>query len=143
MYEVVALLHRYALACDERDFDSLRACFTPDARAEYSGVRLPAGVEHILEHLQGLARVPLSQHVVGTVTVDVTGDRARATSYATAHLVRPAGEGHEVVHRGLRYDDDLVLTDEGWRISERVHRVLWSTAEPTVWPVPPFSPEPD
>jgi ketosteroid isomerase-like protein len=140
---VVALLHRYALACDERDVDALRACFTADARAEYSGVRLAPGVEHILEHLQGLARVPLTQHVVGTVTVEVDGDVARATSYTTAHLVRPVGEGHEVVHRGLRYDDQLVRTDDGWRIRERVHRVLWSTSEPTVWPVPPFSPGPD
>jgi 3-phenylpropionate/cinnamic acid dioxygenase small subunit len=135
---VVALLHRYALACDERDFDALRACFTPDATAEYSGVRLEAGVDHIVEHLQGLRGVPLTQHVVGTVVVDVTGSRARATSYTTVHLLRAAGEGHEVVHRGVRYDDELVRTDAGWRIRERVHRVLWSTAQPTVWPVPPF-----
>ena len=140
---VLALLHRYALACDERDVDALRACFTPDARAEYSGVRLAAGVDHIVEHLRGLTRVPLTQHVVGTAVVDVAGDRARATSYITAHLVRRAGDGHEVVHRGLRYDDELVRTESGWRIRERVHRVLWSTAQPTVWPVPPFSPGPD
>jgi hypothetical protein len=136
---IAALLHRYALACDERDFDTLRACFTPDASAEYSGVPLAPGVNHIVEHLRALNRVPLTQHVVGTVSVEVAGERARATSYATAHIVRPAGDGHEVVHRGLRYDDGLVLTSEGWRIHQRVHRVLWSTSEPTVWPVPPFT----
>jgi SnoaL-like protein len=139
---VVALLHRYAVACDERDFDTLRGCFTPDARAEYSGVRLTAGVDHIIEHLRGLEGVPLTQHVVGTVTVEVTGDAARATSYATAHIVRPVGGGHEVVHRGLRYDDELVRTGGGWRIRDRVHRALWSTAQPTAWPVPPFSADP-
>jgi len=139
---ITALIHRYALACDDRDIDALRACFTSDARAEYSGVRLRPGVEHIVEHLRPLADLPVTQHVVGTVVVDVAGDdrdRAGATSYTTAHLVRRVGEGHEVVHRGLRYDDQLVRTGSGWRIRERVHQVLWSTSEPTVWPVPPLT----
>jgi uncharacterized protein (TIGR02246 family) len=140
---IAAVLHRYALACDDRDLDAVRACFTPDARAEYSGVRLPRGVEHIVDHLRALAALPLTQHVVGTVVVEVAGDRARATSYATAHIVRPVGDGHEVVHRGLRYDDELVRTDPGWRIRDRVHRALWSTSEPTVWPVPPLTPPGD
>lgn len=138
--EIAAVLHRYALACDDRDFDAVRACFTADARAEYSGVRLPAGVEHIIEHLRALEALPLTQHVVGTVAVDLAGARARATSYATAHIVRPVGDGHEVLHRGLRYDDELVWTPSGWRIRDRVHRALWSTSEPTVWPVPPVTP---
>lgn len=135
---VVAVVHRYALACDDHDWAALRSCFTPDAEAEYSGVRLPAGVEHIVDHVRGLAALPATQHVVGTVCVEAAGDRARAASYTTAHLVRPAGDGHEVVHRGLRYDDELVRTGDGWRIRRRLHRVLWSTGEPTVWPVPPF-----
>jgi hypothetical protein len=58
---ITAVIHRYAVACDERDLDTLRACFTPDARAEYSGVRLEPGVDHIVEHLRRLARLPLSQ----------------------------------------------------------------------------------
>lgn len=137
---VVAVLHRYALACDERDFDGIRACFTPDARAEYSGVRLRPGVGHVVEHLRALEAFPLTQHVVGTAVVEVSGARARATSYATAHIVRPVGDGYEVLHRGLRYDDELVWTPGGWRIRDRVHQALWSTSEPTVWPVPPVTP---
>lgn len=132
------LLVRYARGCDERDFAAAGRCFTDDAQAEYSGVRLPPGVAHIVAHLSGLAALPATQHVIGSISVEVTGDEARVASYAVAHLVRAVDGGHEVVHRGLAYDDRLVRTPQGWRIAWRRHRVLWSTAEPTRWPVPAF-----
>ncbi|MFY1638048.1 nuclear transport factor 2 family protein [Solwaraspora sp. WMMB335] len=136
---IVELLTRYAQCCDRREFDQVGGCFTDDARAEYSGKRLPRGVAHIVAHMAPLANLAASQHVVGSVSVDVTGDTATASSYTVAHLVRPVDAGHEVVHRGLHYADQLVRTAAGWRISDRVHRVLWSTSTPTVWPVPTFS----
>ena len=137
--EIELLLTRYARACDDREFDKVGDCFIADAQAEYSGVRLPRGVEHIVAHMQPLASLPLTQHIVGSVSVTVDGDRAECESYTVAHIVRAVDDGHEVVHRGLAYRDELVRTPEGWRIAERVHRVLWSTTEPTVWPVPRFT----
>jgi ketosteroid isomerase-like protein len=133
---IADLLARYAVGCDRRDFAAVAACFTPDARAEYSGVRLERGVSHIVAHLEQLAGFAATQHVIGTHTLDVTGDGATSTSYAVAHLVRAVDDGHELVHRGVSYDDRLVRTPHGWRIAERVHRVLWSSREPTTWPVP-------
>jgi hypothetical protein len=140
--EIVELLVRYAHCCDDRDFAGAGACFTPDAQAEYSGVRLPRGVEHIVAHLQPLANLALTQHMVGSVSVRLDGDAATARSYAVAHLVRATADGHDVVHRGLCYDDRLVRTSDGWRISDRRHRVLWSTSAPTIWPVPSFTATP-
>jgi 3-phenylpropionate/cinnamic acid dioxygenase small subunit len=140
--QIAELLVRYAHCCDDRDFDGAGECFTADAQAEYSGVRLPRGVAHIVAHLQPLANLPLTQHIVGSVSVRPDGDGATSRSYVVAHLVRSIGDGHEVVHRGLRYDDRLVRTADGWRIADRLHRVLWSTTEPTVWPVPRFTATP-
>jgi hypothetical protein len=85
-----------------------------------------------------LAALPVTQHVVGSITTDLDGDEATTQSYTVVHFVRPAPGGHEVVHRGLRYDDRLVRTPAGWRIKERMHQVLWSTTEPTEWPVPKY-----
>lgn len=133
------LFARYARGCDARDWPAVADCFTPEAQAEYSGVRLPSGVTHILSHLAALAKLAASQHVIGSVTVTVTDDRAEASSYAVAHLVRSIGEGHDVVHRGLHYEDQLVRTPAGWRIKDRVHRVVWSTTSSTIWPVPRFT----
>ena len=137
--EIADLLGRYAQICDSGTYEGLRECFTEDARAEYSGVALAPGVEHIVAHMAPLADLPVTQHVVGSIAIDLDGDRATAQSYTVVHFVRPSAGGHEVVHRGLRYDDVFVHTPAGWRIQERIHRVLWSTAEPTEWPVPPYS----
>ncbi|MFC0527707.1 nuclear transport factor 2 family protein [Phytohabitans kaempferiae] len=133
------ILTTYARACDRREFETVGECFTADAQAEYSGVRLARGAEHIVAHMAPLANLPVTQHVVGSVSVEVDGDTATVASYTVVHMVRTAGEGHEVVHRGLTYDDRFVRTPQGWRIADRVHRVLWSTTDPTVWPVPRFT----
>ena len=139
---IVELLNRYAQGCDRREFDAVGECFTEDAQAEYSGKRLPRGVAHIVAHMAPLAQLPASQHLVGSVTVEISGDTATASSYTTAHLVRAIDDGHEVLHRGLHYADKLVRTPAGWRISERIHRVVWSTSQSSVWPVPQLTAPP-
>ena len=133
---IVEVLSRYAFALDLRNFESLAECFTADARAEYSGVVLEPGLDHIIEHVRGLARLPATQHIIGSVSIHVEGFEASAVSHAVAHLVRPTGDGHEVIHRGLTYHDEFTKTKAGWRIHHRVHQVHWMTVEPTVWPVP-------
>ena len=130
------LLMRYALAVDTRDFDGVGACFTPGATASYSGVALAPGVGPIVAHISGIASCVQSQHIFGASLIEIDGDRATAVSYATAHLVRPEGDGHVATTRGLRYDDVLVRTPAGWRIESRVHQALWSTDLPVTWPVP-------
>jgi hypothetical protein len=140
--EILELLVRYAHCCDDRDFNGAGECFTSDAQAEYSGVLLPRGAAHVVAHLQPLAHLPMTQHLVGSVSVLVSVDSATARSYVVANLVRVVDGGHELVQRGLRYDDRLVRTPDGWRIADRRHRVLWSITTPTVWPVPRFTATP-
>ena len=142
--EINALLARYAHLCDLRDVEGVAACFTADGRASFAGERLAPGRAAIAAYLQPLTdRVStlVTQHVVGSVWILLSGDGGSATarSYTTVHVVRPAAGGtQEVVHRGLSYDDTIVRTAEGWLFAERVHQVLWSTTEPTQWPVPPY-----
>lgn len=133
------LIYRYAVACDRRDFAAIAACFTVDAQAEYSGVQLRRGVKHIVEHLQPLTRLAATQHIVGTILIEVTGDVASATSYAVANLVRVVDSGHQLVRRGLSYTDRLIHTDTGWLITDRIHRVTWASKEETLWPVEPYT----
>jgi hypothetical protein len=144
--EISDLLARYAHLCDLRDVEGVGACFTEDGQATYSGRRLAPGRAAIVDHLRPLTdtvSTVVTQHIVGTVWIRLDGDNAdiaTARSYTTVHIVRPAGGGtHEVVHRGLSYDDTLVRTAEGWRFAERFHQVLWSTTDPTRWPVPAYT----
>jgi uncharacterized protein (TIGR02246 family) len=135
--EITELLARYAIALDRREFDAVGELFTDDAQATYSGTRLEPGRAAIVAYLQPLVEVPMTQHVIGLPSITLAGDTATATSYAVVTFVRATeGGDHEAVHRGLSYDDTLVRTTGGWRFEERFHQALWSTVEPTVWPVP-------
>jgi ketosteroid isomerase-like protein len=120
------LLVTYADACDDRDFDAVAECFTPDATASYGGRELVPGVAAVVEHVRGLERFLASTHQVSNVRVDVAADgrTARARSSAVAWLVAP-GQPPVLLVRGLRYRDELRRDGDRWRITRRVHVVRW------------------
>ena len=120
------LLARYARALDERDWEALAACFTPDAQAEYSGVVLEPGVAAIVRHVEQLAGIPASTHLVGNVLIRLRGDEADVDSQAVVHLVLEQGSRARVRVRGLFYSDVVRRVAGEWRIADRRHRADWS-----------------
>lgn len=133
---------RYFTAIDRRDFALLRDVFTPDVDAVYEGVQVAGGIDALLAFVTGTSeiRLPvdvvdlqLSMHLIGNHVAVVDGDVARAESYALAHLVdRPPG-GTRMRTRGLRYQDELVRTDAGWRIRRREHLCDWMRLDDLQW----------
>src|SRR2546421_1552579 len=111
---IVNLLARYAQSVDRRDFDAVAACFTHDIRAVYNDTRLGPGVDKVLEYIRAVARFPASQHVLGSIEVEVDGDRATSRAHAITYLVSPSQSGHVLLTRGISYDDQWVRTDGGW-----------------------------
>jgi hypothetical protein len=119
------LMLRYAAGLDRRDFAMVRACFTEDVQAEYSGRVLDPGVDAIIAYVSGLTELRASMHVVANVLVELRGGTASSETYTVAYLV-DARDGDEVIHvRGLRYRDELVREDGGWLIRRRVHTPEW------------------
>jgi len=114
---------RYWAGFDRSDIDVYLAAFTPDATLSLFGG------EQVIRLADTAARGELvspfehSSHAPSSQTISVDGDSATADTFVVAHLV-PRGDGPIAV-RGLRYVDDLVRTDDGWRISHRRHFVLW------------------
>lgn len=128
---IVAVTHAYCWALDTHAWDDLDAVFTPDATADLGGVQVGLGA--IKDRVSGvLTRLRASQHVVSTHDVVVAGDRATCRCYLHAQHVRniAGAEAHFVV--GGRYDDDLVRTDAGWRITSRSLGVIWTDGDPAV-----------
>jgi ketosteroid isomerase-like protein len=117
---------RYAKSLDDRDFDAVAACFTPDAHVTYSGVALAPGRQAIVGYLQGLRSLIASTHIMSLPVIDLDGDRAHVETSGLAFLVVPVSGGEPVVRtRGLRYADDFVRVDGAWLIARRVHRCDW------------------
>ena len=93
--------------------------FTPDAFIDYSSAGAAAGSrDEIAAWLeQGLSAVPMTQHFITNMEIDLHGDRAkvRAMFYNPMQLPGMA----ELSYCGGYYHHDLVRTPEGWK-SERL-----------------------
>ncbi|HUW01686.1 MAG TPA: nuclear transport factor 2 family protein [Acidimicrobiales bacterium] len=116
---IIDLTVAYGRAIDAGDFDALRELFTPDATAEL-GASGQTGIDEICERL-ATALAPYSRwaHQIGDHEVTVDGDSATARCSVHAIHVRPAGESPPIYTVSGTYEDRLVRTAVGWRITHR------------------------
>jgi len=141
--EIINVINLYGVALDSHAWDLLDQVFTQDVHAEFG----PAGAVW-----SGLAKLKFAfkdfhetldrhMHTMMGHVVQVDGDRAHAFTYGDWLLVREAARGgSDWVGRGW-YDDELVRTDRGWRISRRICRLLSWTGNPLV-PEPAYEQHP-
>lgn len=128
--EIDDLLTRYAVAVDTKDWALYESCFTPDAEIDYTsagGIRGSLGeVRRWLEEVMQL--FPMTQHVVANRVIRVDGDRATCRSYFYNPMGMDDGrDGMKLFIDGGYYEDELVRTKDGWKISRRVERSAYST----------------
>jgi 3-phenylpropionate/cinnamic acid dioxygenase small subunit len=117
------LLTRYTLAIDQKDWSLLDSCFTRDAHLDYTSAGGIAGdypkVRGWLE--AALAPFPMTVHYITNSVVELNGDEATARTA----VLNPMGFQNEdgslhLFTVGAYYNDELLRTDEGWRIKRRV-----------------------
>jgi len=128
------LADAYGLAIDGGDRDGLLRLFAPGAElAIHNGdgaepVAALAG-ERIAAVIDMLADVyRWTFHFVGNHVCEVDRDRARGTTYSVAHHYLPYGPGDEA--QVIRYEDEYVRDEAGWRFASRRLRRLWSETRP-------------
>lgn len=130
--EIQDLLARYTQAIDQRDWDALDRVFTPDARIDYRAMGGAAGglaeVKRFLA--EALPAFEAFQHLVGSCVVDIDGDTATARTICHNPMVLRGGDDPHLLVCGLWYQDRLVRTAAGWRISERVEERAYIKEEP-------------
>jgi hypothetical protein len=123
------LLRTYAWAIDLQDWSLLDTVFTPDAWLDYSSN--PGGMAGAYPEARAwLASVmpffPITQHLMANSLIDLDGDRATAkTMVANPQGARQREGRPHFFFVGARYDDELVRTEAGWRITKRVETTLW------------------
>ncbi len=138
----------------------------PDVPADLRPVVRRAGSGALRRVPEGLRRYARTFHQVSDHRFTIAGDRATGEVRCVAHHVtadpaaptgaptedRPEGgpqgwpESRPGARAGtdtvwyIRYDDDYVRTDRGWRIERRVLHLQWVEEHPvSVLPVPPPS----
>ncbi|WP_183093572.1 nuclear transport factor 2 family protein [Nocardioides stalactiti] len=120
--DIADVLVRYATGIDSRDWDLFRTVFTEDCTIDYGPVGRWNGIEELVAFMvEAHLGAGLTLHRITNVVAQVdgaTGDTATATAYVDALLMNPEGTGG--VQAAGSYEDRLVRTTTGWRISDRV-----------------------
>src|SRR4029450_8096882 len=77
--EIRELLSRYARGVDTKDWELWKSVFTPDATLDYSSAGAPVGSRDELAAWleRGIGTVPMTQHFITNVEIQLDGDRAK------------------------------------------------------------------
>jgi 3-phenylpropionate/cinnamic acid dioxygenase small subunit len=127
--EIEAVLTRYAWALDSKQFDELDAVFTPDAHIDYTSSGGEAGAYPDVKAwlAKVLPNFPAYQHLVTNKQITVDGDRATSRAEFYNPMVMANRDGAtSIFFVGGEYHDQLVRTPNGWRITNRVEKSIWT-----------------
>jgi len=127
--EIMTLLARIAQLADAGDIEDYLDCFSPDGSwtlHDSHGLNLEpqvrTGREELAEGVRERREIGLqgpgtaTKHDVSSISIDVEGDTARASSYF--RFYRSTNLVPELIAIG-RYDDELVRTPGVWRLKNR------------------------
>lgn len=116
--DVADVLVRYATGIDRRDWALFRTCFTVDCVADYGSIGVWHGADAITEWMeQSHAECGHTMHRITNQAFSPSGDGVAARSYVDAIVM--AADNQTGSRATGYYDDELVLTDEGWKIARR------------------------
>ena len=126
-------LARFARIADAKMFDSLSDVFAADVEFDYGSGQ----VEHGIGALRALMRRHLdrcggTQHLIGSVLVDLDGDHAISHAYVQARHQRIDDFVGPVFDSNGEYTDHWERRSEGWRIVRRHARWAVNTGDPTI-----------
>lgn len=131
--EVCRVLYRYGEAVDRRDWDLLDTVFTPDAVADYAGAVI-TGLPDIRALMDAFnSGSGPSLHLFGNVVVDPDGPDAADARSSVRAFHQGAGSRAGLTYEAFgRYEDRLVRTAAGWRISRRRFVMAFENGSPEV-----------
>lgn len=121
---------RYAIAIDRRDWALFRTCFTEDCEVDYGEIGVWHDVDSISAFMEAMhAPAGPSVHRITNQYIEPKGDGATARSYVDAIVMGP--DGRSGAHATGYYDDELVQTEQGWKIARlRFTMVLIRPVQP-------------
>jgi hypothetical protein len=118
IHRIQRLKYRYVRGLDQKLFDDVEACFTPDATASYGGgayvFESRDGIMEFLRSAMGSTTM-LSSHRVGQPEIELVGPDEATGTWALDDVVLMTDLGITV--RGAAfYDDRYVKVGGEWRI---------------------------
>ncbi|MET0658445.1 MAG: nuclear transport factor 2 family protein [Steroidobacteraceae bacterium] len=124
------LVNRYAIAVDERDWQTFADCFAgQDAEfIDYQGKRIRGAQTIAASVAPMVARFTRTQHMNGVPFLSKPGaSTSSGILYCIGVHVLEGAAGGEVCTVGARYDDEYVCQNGQWLIRTRKVIPLWTT----------------
>ena len=116
--DISDLLVRYATGIDRRDWPLFRTVFTDDCELDYGEIGAWKGVDAVAQFMEQVhAPAGHTMHRLSNQAITVDGDTAVARTYVDA-LIMLCDNSNGVNGIGF-YDDEIVRTEDGWRIARR------------------------
>lgn len=116
--EIVELTVRYATAIDSLQYSLLTTVFTDDAVVDYGVVGQWSGGAEVAAFMEAAhVGAKHTMHRMTNQAVDIDGDTATVRTYVDALILFDGGGANPIGY----YDDQLVRTGDGWRISHRTY----------------------
>jgi uncharacterized protein (TIGR02246 family) len=116
--DIFDLLVRYATGIDRRDWPLFRTVFTNDCELDYGEIGAWKGVDAVTNFMEQVhAMAGHTMHRLSNQAITVDGDKAVARTYIDGLIM--AGDNKSGVNAIGYYDDEIVRTDDGWRIARR------------------------
>ena len=125
--EINDLVLRYSEALNAADWATWSACFTDDARLDYTTAGGVAGtVSEAVDWLsQAMASFDMRiGRISNVLPTFVSADEARVSSQYSMTM-RLAGDPPTYIEAAGWYDDTVVRTATGWRIANRYERIAY------------------
>ena len=115
---VAELLVRYATGIDHRDWALFRSCFIHDCEADYGEIGVCRSADEITAFMQQAnAGCGHTMHRITNPAVTRSTNGVSARSYVDAIVL--ASDNRTGARAIGVYDDELVHTDDGWKIARR------------------------
>lgn len=124
--QIINVVNLYAVALDSHRYDLFEHVFTPDVRIDFGGGAAWTGRDQLVQGFKAIHAVfSATQHITSGHASVIEGDTARCLSYVHARFLRDIPDG--LFDSTGWYDDQLVRTGDGWRIKDRVSRMVSAT----------------
>jgi 3-phenylpropionate/cinnamic acid dioxygenase small subunit len=125
--DIAEVLVGYATGIDRRDWDLFRSCFASDCLAEYEGIGTWESADALTDFMVSAhAGMGHTMHRLSNITIAVhgEGDVGRAVARSSVDAILMAADGQSGLNPIGFYDDELVRTPDGWRITHRTFTMV-------------------
>ena len=129
--EIRQVITNYGLAFDMQDWELHRSVFTDEIQMDFTaslggGLQTMAADDWVSAVKPFFANLEGTQHIAMPLTITIDGDSAYVRSLLHAQHHLPNAKGAPVQTMIGYYDNWLVRTDDGWKITKMVQTITWN-----------------